>query len=518
MAGKTTINPDLTIEFATDDPQMDITRGYLGNIRINEDKVLQSVGGKLSVYEDVYRDDRVKSCLQQRISAVTSRDYDVRAGGDSALDKRAAEAAEDMIRSLRFDRLTERFLLQALLKGWGVGEIIWSLKGGLIWPAAIRIKRSQRFVFAPLHTSKPVSNGYEDVKRALRLESVLRMKTRDAPYEGVELPPRKFIVHSVGGLDDENPYGTGLGFWLYWPVRFKREGMGLWLQFIDKFGSPSAKGTYPNNGGEAEKRKMLEALRALRSNSVTAVPEGMAVELIEAAKSGISTHEQLIDHMDQAITTAILSQTLTTSQGNIGSQALGVVHEGIKDGVAKSDADLLSDTINETLMYWFTEFNFPGATPPHIWRDMADVEDLGDKADRDLKLSQASGRSLDADYVEEQYDVRLGDVINQIPPNPPLTKGGEGGLPASFAEAITTPPPDSADPITDQLEKEAAPITDAMIDQVRGLLDEVADLQEFSDRLPELLGTMDTDRITELMAKAFAVADLTGQYEVVKGN
>jgi len=243
----------------------------------------------------------------------------------------------------------------------------------------------------------------------------------------------------------------------------------------------------------------------------------MAAELIEAAKSGISTHEQLIDRMDQAITTAVLSQTLTTSQGDRGSQALGNVHNDIKDEVAKSDADTLSDTLNETLMYWFAEFNFPGATPPHIWRDMADVEDLNAKADRDLKLSQASGRSLDADYVEEQYDVKLGDVRPGDAAAPMGIQGQQGKPPASFAETITTPP-DSVDPITDQLEKEAAPITDAMIDQVRGLLDEVADLQEFSDRLPELLGDMDTDRITEIMAKAFAVADLTGQYEVVKGN
>jgi phage gp29-like protein len=518
MADKT--NPDLTIEFATDDPQVDITRGYLGNIRINEDKVLQSVGGQLSIYEDVYRDDRVKSCLQQRITAVTSRDYDVRAGGDSALDKKATEAADEMIRSLRFDRLTERFLLQSLLKGWGVGEIIWSLKGDkvnakgresalgrLIWPAAIKIKRSQRFTFAPLHTSKPASNRYEDVKRALRLETVLRLKTRSAPVEGEVLPPRKFIVHSVGALDDDNPFGTGLGFWLYWPVRFKREGMSLWLQFIDKFASPSAKGTYPANAGEAEKNKLLDALRALRSNSVTAVPEGMAVELIEAAKSGISTHEQLINRMDQAITTAVLSQTLTTSQGDKGSQALGTVHEGIKDGVAKSDADLLSDTLNETLMYWFAEFNFPGAVPPHIWRDMADVEDLGSKAERDYKLSQASGRNLDATYVEEQYDVKLGDAVTQ--------PGATPSEPASFAEAAAT---DAADKLADQLEKDAASITDSMVDQARDLMNEVADLQEFAGRLPELLGEMDTKQLNEVMARAFTTADLTGRYEVEQGD
>jgi len=139
------INPDLTMEFASDDPKVDITKAFLGNIRFNEDKLLQKLGGNLEIYEDVYRDDRVLSCLQQRISAVISKDYDVRAGSDSDLDQRAAEAAEEMIRSIRFDRLTEKFLLQSLLKGWGVAEIIWSLKGNMVWPAAIKVKKEPTF-------------------------------------------------------------------------------------------------------------------------------------------------------------------------------------------------------------------------------------------------------------------------------------------------------------------------------------------------------------------------------------
>jgi len=506
---ETKINADLTIEFASDDPAVDVTKAFLGNIRQNEDKVLRSLGGNLEVYEDVYRDDCVKSCLQQRITAVISQDYDVRPASDLPTDIEAAVAGKEMIKAVKFDRLTEKFLLQSLLKGWAVAEIIWSIKENLIFPAAIKVKRSQRFTFAPLHTVKAKSNLYEDVKQAMRLENALRMRTRNSPVEGEVLPPRKFIVHSVGALDDDNPFGTGLGFWLYWPVRFKREGMSLWLQFIDKFGSPSAKGTYPANASDPDKRKLLEALRALRSNSVTAVPDGMAVELIEAAKSGISTHEQLLDRMDKAITTAILSQTLTTSQGNSGSQALGTVHEGVKDAVAKSDADQLSDTLNETLIYWFTLFNFPRAGRPGVWRDMSDVENLPAKAERDEKLSKGSGRYLAQAYVEEEYGVILGDKIAGGDPG----AGKSGSQPSSdFAE--TDSEQSAADRISNQLADEAAPITDAMIGQVRDLMDEVADLQEFADRLPELVGDIDVGPMSELMAKALLTSNLEGQHEV----
>jgi len=286
-------------------------------------------------------------------------------------------------------------------------------------------------------------------------------------------------------------------------VRFKREGLSLWLQFIDKYGSPSVKGTYPVSAGEAEKRKLMDALRALRSNSVTALPEGMDATLIEAASRGISTHEQLKATMDEAISTVVLSQTLTTSQGSVGSQALGTVHQDVKLEVVKADADMLSDTLNDTLLYWFTRFNFPNASTPTVWRDVQEIEDLNAKAERDLKLSQAAGRELDPDYVETEYGVKLG---GKAAPGSNMP-----GQAASFAEQSTM---DVVDKITNQLEKESGPITDAMIGQARKLLDEVADLSEFADRLPELTSNMHTDQITELMAKAFSTAQLRGQSEV----
>lgn len=45
--------------------------------------------------------------------------------------------------------------------------------------------------------------------------------TAENMLTGVELPERKFIVHRCNPEDD-NPYGTGLGLQLYWPV-FKRK-------------------------------------------------------------------------------------------------------------------------------------------------------------------------------------------------------------------------------------------------------------------------------------------------------
>jgi len=43
--------------------------------------------------------------------------------------------------------------------------------------------------------------------------------------QGVELPERKFIVHTVGGKEGL-PFGLGVGGRLFWPVLFKRKDIG----------------------------------------------------------------------------------------------------------------------------------------------------------------------------------------------------------------------------------------------------------------------------------------------------
>jgi phage gp29-like protein len=174
------------------------------------------------------------------------------------------------------------------------------------------------------------------------------------------------------------------------------------------------------------------------------------------------------------------------------------VHETTKNEVAKSDADALSDTLNETLLTWFTQMNFPTAKIPRIKRDMSEVENLGDKATRDKTLADAAGMALDQTYIEDEYHIKLRGK--------PAVQG------ATFAEASDAG--DAVSRASEQLEREAAPITDAMINQARKLLGEVSDLSEFAARLPELLGDMDTTALNTLMTKAFSSMELAGNHAV----
>jgi hypothetical protein len=72
----------------------DLNYAYIAGYKrlIGRDDILAlKGGGDLKLYETVAQDDQVKSCVQQRISAVISRDWGVEPGDDSKPAQQAAE-------------------------------------------------------------------------------------------------------------------------------------------------------------------------------------------------------------------------------------------------------------------------------------------------------------------------------------------------------------------------------------------------------------------------------------------
>lgn len=108
-----------------------------------------------------------------------------------------------------------------------------------------------------------------------------------------------------------------------------------------------------------ERDKALAALDAIQTDSGIVVPDNIVIELIEAARSGTADYDVLCQRMDKAISKVILSQTMTTDDGSSRSQA--EVHQGVARSVIKSDADLVCESLNQQVIKWLTEWNFPNA-------------------------------------------------------------------------------------------------------------------------------------------------------------
>lgn len=385
--------PPLFREVASTGDGRDITRAYWSSMELltPQDTVLQDKGGDYTVYEEVLRDDQVASTLQQRRLAVTSAEWGVTPGGDDRQSRRAADQLRSILEQIGWDSITEK-MLYGVFFGYAVAECLWERSGSEIILSAIKVRKQRRFAF---------DEGGQ-----------LRLLLRDNP-KGELLPQRKFWHFCTGSDHDDEPYGLGLAHWLYWPVYFKRNGIKLWLIFMDKFGMPTAKGIYPANASEEEKRRLLSALRAIQNDSGIIVPEGMQIELIEAARGGQVHYEEFVDRMNAAISKVVLSQTLTTDAA--GGRYKSEVQKSVRNEVVRADADLVCDSFNRTVARWLTEWNYPGAQVPRVWRLVREESDLFPRAQRD-KILFDMGFKPTLEYVRGTYGGHWTEVV-------PLEKG-----------------------------------------------------------------------------------------------
>lgn len=357
---------------------------YFGSTLQNEDDTLRTRGrGKgLKIYQELKRDCHAGAVLGKRKLAVTSRPWEVKAASKAPRDIEAADLVRSAFEYLRFNAINKR-LLEAVLNGYAVGEVIWEVRDGKWLPAAVKGRDPRRFTFT--------------------LDSELRLLTREKPQEGEELPDRKFIVHRHGGEDD-TPYGLGIGSMLFWPVFFKRQGITFWLTFADKFGSPTAVGKYHPGASKEDQKKLLGALSAIAQDAGVIVPEGMAIELLEATRSGsIDTYEKLVRYMDEQISKAVLGETMSTTAAatGLGSNQASV-HNDVRLELAEDDADELCETLNSSLVKWIVEYNVVGAGLPKLCRNFAEPEDLTARASRDKTITEL-GYEPTEQYILDTY-------------------------------------------------------------------------------------------------------------------
>lgn len=494
--------PDMR-EIATVTDGRDITRGFIPDnmIMAAGDTVLAAKGGDYSIYEDIARDYQVKTCRQQRELALIAKEWGVEPGDSSAKAKKAADRLEAMLKrdDIAWDDKTQK-MLGAVLYGYSVAELMWATDGSEITLSDIKVRKRQRFGFLP--------------------SGELRLRTQEAMADGEALPTGKFWAFACGADDDDEPYGLGLGHYLYWPCFFKKNGIKSWLTFLDKFGQPTAVGKYPAGASDIEKSRLLQALAAIQSSSAIRIPDGMVIELLEASRSGTADYTSLYDRMNAAISKVYLGHTGSTdaTPGRLG----GEDNAGeVRDDLIKADADLVCGSFNRTVAKWITYYNDgPDVAPPRVWRKTEPDEDLKSAADKDKTLFDMGFRPT-IKYITDKY----GEGYEAAPePNTPDRAANAGGSPtvtagqvdnpAQFAEGEADIDPTSVDSQTEQLVSEAGSSIKVMVDQIAAFAEQAESLEALRDRLLASYGDLDNSGLTKVMALGFAAAELSGRFDV----
>jgi phage gp29-like protein len=364
----------------------DWTRGYLGvknHLPTTDPLLLIKSGGDLKLYEQVAQDDQVKSCLQQRFRALISHDWRVVPASEKRSDIQKADFVTQQLKALRWDEIVEK-MLWGVFYGYSISEVLWEKQGERVGIAAIKVRNRRRFHFG--EDQKPRLITYKDPM-------------------GEELPEQKFWHFCCGADHDDEPYGRGLAFWLYWYViKFKKPTIAHKARHSELFAMPARKATYPNNATQQEKDTVWEALSAFGVDSQIMLPEGFLIELIEASRAGDGGYDTMIEICNKAIAKVILSQSLTTDSAatGLGSNQADVAQD-VARSIVEADADLICASFNSSVVRWLIDFNWPGTTEyPRFEYDLATAPDLKSLADRDRTLADM-GFPPTPEYITKTY-------------------------------------------------------------------------------------------------------------------
>lgn len=478
-----TPRPELNREIASTGDGQDITRGFTGPLLTPYDSVLRSRGGNdLLIYEQVLSDTEVKATLGQRQLAVTQCEWQVDAGGDRRIDRQAADFLREQLYAIGFDNATTKMLF-GIFYGYAVAEIIYKPQGDRIAIAAIKVRNRRRFRYAP--------------------DGELRLLTPASMSEGIPAQAPYFWHFQTGADNDDEPYGLGLAHWLYWPVLFKRNGLKFWLMFLEKFGMPTAIGKYEADASAADRSKLLAATRAIQTDAGVIMPKGMDLELLEAARSGTADYKTLHDTMDATIQKVVLGQTAST-QGTTGRLGNDDLQSQVRDDIIKADADLVCESFNLGPVRWLTQWNFPGAALPRVYRVTEAGDDLDKLAARDERLARIGYRPTLA-RIEQVF----GDGYE--PAAPLAAEAGQPPAPpASFAAA----PADYLYALAETMAERAGGAVDGWLERIRTEVTAATGYDDLLGRLSLLLTELPLDELGQTLSEGFSAAALAGQSDV----
>lgn len=556
----------------------DITRGYTNfGYLTPQDTILMLEGrGDLRTYEKVLQDEQVKSCMQQRVTALTGCEWDVLAGDDRRISKKAADFVKDTLQSIPLN-LKMQEAAYGIFYGFtvaemhpvddGLGEVVLDADMG-----GISVRNRRRFKF-----------GEDRKPRLITFKNPLG-------EEFDELALKNLWWFSAGGDNSDDPYGRGLAHWLFWLTFFKRNDLKYWLIFLEKFAQPTTVGKYPRGATKEEQGKLLAAGKAVQADSTVIIPEGMILELLEANRSGTLDYSTLWDKMNAAIAKVILSQTMTTDNGSSKSQS--ETHLSVRQDVIRGDRDLICDSFNMHIVRNLMAYNaqkFEGAAMPKFWYKVTEPLDTKAESEKDKNLfsfgfrpsaervadvygegayidTQASDTgdpnlvALNQNMVTSLSDIAVKVSTGELNPDsgkaiakvafPQLSPELIDQIfvaPTPKAIPTTIPPVNPAPPVqfadtrsvsgvelirkggvfdfaeatkqstveqfTERLRNSAAPQVEAMTAQIKQVLDSSKDLAEFRDKLDGIYPDLDGEQLTKLMAEAMFASKLAGIFE-----
>lgn len=463
------------------------------------------------LYQDIEeKDGHIFSCMQTRRLALQGLDWDVVAPENATPEEEElAQYAKDALlgmpdfEDLLFD------LTDGIGHGFAALELEWGSRDGGILPVRATHRPQGWF-------TTPKTSGMD--RNELRL--------RDGSGDGAALWPFGWMVHrhkSRSGYVAR----SGLYRMLVWPFIFKNFAVRDLAEFLEIYGLPLRLGTYNPSATKEDKATLLRAVVGIGHDAAAIIPEGMAIDFKEAAKGDNKAFDSMISHMERVISKVVLGGTLTSGEGQNGTQALGKIHNEVRHDILKADARQTGSTVTRDVIYPVLAINkgFTNrARCPRLVLDTQEPEDVKLYADAIPKLT-AAGMRIPRSWAHEKLKIPQADKDEDV-------------LQVAPSTAAPTPAPVDGDPEREQLrlarlraqvenadalDELAADMLDEwqagmgeLIDPVERALASATSFEDFSQALEAGLAEIGPDKLVDLLARGTFAARIWGQLNQVK--
>ncbi|CAM4176194.1 DUF935 domain-containing protein [Pseudoalteromonas byunsanensis] len=340
----------------------------------------------------------------------------------------------------------------------------------------------------------------------------------DSSDEGEALNPFGWALH-IHKSKSGYVHRAGLLSVLAWPFLFKNYSVRDLAEFLEIYGLPVRVGKYPSGASDAEKATLLRAVMAIGHNAGGIIPRGMEIDFQSAANGQADPFESMIRWCELTQSKAILGGTLTSqADGKTSTNALGNVHQDVKEDITLSDLHQLEQTINRDVIYPMYALNgksYKGNRRlPRFEFDTSTSDEMRDLA-YPLRSLVSLGMQIPQSWVHERLNIPKpseGEGVLTVP-----VEDQKGTTPAALNTAIAALNTEyQSRKNQTALDEALNAITNGdMRDEYKATLQPLLNkLNQSSDlaaiELAELYPTLDQDALSELLTRLFFVSELWG--------
>ncbi|WP_118793970.1 DUF935 domain-containing protein [Haemophilus haemolyticus] len=455
--------------------------------------------GQCELAEDMEeKDTHLQSELGKRRNAILKVDWRIQPPANAtSAEQRDAEMLEEILRDAVWLDDCIFDATDAILKGFSCQEIEWepNLVDGLKLIRSVNWRDPSWFM----------TPQYD--RNTLRL--------RDGSADGVELAKFGWVTH-VAKAKTGYLSRIGLVRTLVWPFIYRNYSARDFAEFLEIYGLPLRLGKYPEGATNNEKNTLLRAVMSIGHNAGGIIPRGMDIEFEKAADGNATEFMAMIDWAEKSMSKAVLGGTLTSqSDGKTSTNALGDVHNEVRQELRDADLKRLQATLTRDLVYPLYALNCKSFNDarriPRFEFDVTETEDINSFADGLNKLVDI-GFKIPAQWAHDKLQIPVAAEDETILERKTVQSTAflSASKPTNVAVlSAVRDPDDLLDEMEPTAEQYKATIDPMLVPVVEAL--QTGGYELAQERIATLYADIDDSQLEQLLTRAIFVSDLLGR-------